>query len=218
MDQVKKGGAIMKISAEGVALIRKWEGFHSKAYKDPVGVWTIGYGTTRWASGVAVKQGDMISQADALKLLEKQINEHASTIPTYVKRQLSQCQFDALASFQYNLGKHILSTNKTLLNALNGGNWSVACSQMLLYNKGRINGVLTVLNGLTNRRKEEVAMFNKKQVIVTTSKHTSIVDYLKSKGMKSDFTTRSKLAIQYGIKGYIGSAEQNTKLLNLLQK
>lgn len=46
---------------------------------------------------------------------------------------------------------------------------------------------------------------------------TSIVDYLKSIGMPSDFASRAKLAQQYGITDYRGTAEQNIKLLNLLK-
>ncbi len=45
----------------------------------------------------------------------------------------------------------------------------------------------------------------------------SIVDYLKSIGQASDFTTRTKLATQSGISGYLGTAEQNTQLLNILR-
>lgn len=46
----------------------------------------------------------------------------------------------------------------------------------------------------------------------------SIVDYLKSINKPSDYTSRSVLAGQYGIKGYTGTAEQNTQLLGTLNK
>jgi hypothetical protein len=46
---------------------------------------------------------------------------------------------------------------------------------------------------------------------------TSIVDYLNSIGQASDFNTRSKLAQQYGITNYTGTAEQNLSLLAKLQ-
>lgn len=42
----------------------------------------------------------------------------------------------------------------------------------------------------------------------------SIVDYLKSIGQPSDFTSRSQLASQNGITGYRGTASQNIDLLN----
>lgn len=45
----------------------------------------------------------------------------------------------------------------------------------------------------------------------------SIVDYLKSQGQASDYATRAKLAAEKGISGYTGTAEQNNKLLSVLQ-
>jgi DNA replication initiation complex subunit (GINS family) len=45
----------------------------------------------------------------------------------------------------------------------------------------------------------------------------SIVDYLKSIGQPSDFASRKKLAEQYGIKDYRGTAQQNLQLLALLK-
>lgn len=45
----------------------------------------------------------------------------------------------------------------------------------------------------------------------------SIVDYLASRGQDSSYKNRKKLAEQYGISGYTGSANQNTQLLNTLR-
>lgn len=47
---------------------------------------------------------------------------------------------------------------------------------------------------------------------------TSVVDYLKSTGKDSSFSSRSALAAQYGISGYTGTGAQNTQLLNALKK
>ena len=47
--------------------------------------------------------------------------------------------------------------------------------------------------------------------------NTSIVDYLKSQGQDSSYASRKKLAEQYGIGGYSGTAAQNTALLNALR-
>ena len=46
---------------------------------------------------------------------------------------------------------------------------------------------------------------------------SSIVDYLNLTGQPSDFSSRAKLAQQYGIPNYTGTAAQNTQLLNLLR-
>lgn len=46
---------------------------------------------------------------------------------------------------------------------------------------------------------------------------SSIVDYLSSTGGATDFASRATLATQKGIKGYTGSAAQNTQLLKALR-
>lgn len=45
----------------------------------------------------------------------------------------------------------------------------------------------------------------------------SIVNYLSSAGQPSDYASRAKLAASKGIQGYVGSAQQNTQLLNMLR-
>jgi len=47
--------------------------------------------------------------------------------------------------------------------------------------------------------------------------NVSVVDFMNSKGLKSDFNTRKSLAQQYGIKDYKGTAEQNMQLLSQLK-
>lgn len=184
----------MKISNNALQLVAKWEGFRDKAYKCPAGVWTIGYGSTKWGNGAPVKQGDSITKEEAWELLRKQVQEHADTIEQYVKVKLSQNQYDALASFQYNLGKHILK-DSYLLTYLNAKQWDKAANSMLQYNKARVNGVLTVLKGLDNRRKEEVALFNKVVPQATTSiKSTS---FTSNKVLKVGSTVKLKEAKDY---------------------
>lgn len=51
-----------------------------------------------------------------------------------------------------------------------------------------------------------------------TGKSGSLVDALKSIGVNSSFSNRSKIARKNGIKVYLGTAGQNKKLLNLLKK
>ena len=36
----------MRITSAGLDLIKRFEGFRSNAYRDAVGIWTIGYGHT----------------------------------------------------------------------------------------------------------------------------------------------------------------------------
>lgn len=48
-------------------------------------------------------------------------------------------------------------------------------------------------------------------------KNMSVVDYMKSKNMDASYSNRAKLAKQYGIKNYSGTAAQNVELLNKLK-
>lgn len=51
----------------------------------------------------------------------------------------------------------------------------------------------------------------------TTYAGNSIVDYLKSAGKATDFTSRAQMAAEQGIANYKGTAEQNLQLLNKLR-
>jgi hypothetical protein len=50
-----------------------------------------------------------------------------------------------------------------------------------------------------------------------TPPQVGVADYLASQGQPSSFSERAKLAEQYGIQNYTGTAEQNTRLLGILQ-
>lgn len=146
----------MKTSQNGIDLIKKFEGCRLKAYDDGTGTWTIGYGTTEPINGKPIVKGMEITQKQAEELLAKNLTTYERAVDN-LGINFNQNQFDALVSFCYNLGTGIFKG--TLLQALkNGDNESVA-NQMLLYNKARINGILTELPGLTKRRKAEASLF-----------------------------------------------------------
>ncbi|MFM7238642.1 MAG: lysozyme, partial [Cyanobium sp.] len=93
-------------------MIRKWEGLHRlladgriEAYRDPVGIWTIGYGSI-WQPEArrAVREGDVISKAQADQWLEQEVRDKAKGVAPLCSAPLTQSMFDALVSFAYNLG------------------------------------------------------------------------------------------------------------------
>ena len=59
---------------------------------------------------------------------------------------------------------------------------------------------------------------NAKRVPAQSDRLTSIVDYLNADGVNSSFANRKELAHGMGIRNYIGSAQQNTQLINLLRQ
>jgi GH24 family phage-related lysozyme (muramidase) len=150
----------MNISQNCLDLIKKWEGFRAKAYLDPVGIPTIGYGTIRYPNGQKVQRGDNISEPEAEDLLKLKCDEFAEVVNREVVVTLNQNQFDALVSFCYNVGARAFQES-TLLKKLNAGDYKGAAEQFLRWNKATKNGVKVVLDGLTNRRKDEKALFEK---------------------------------------------------------
>lgn len=146
----------MNISTNGINLIKKYEGCSLTAYLCPANVWTIGWGTTEPINGVKIHKGMTITQKQADDLLLANLKSYERAV-NKLGVVFNQNQFDALVSFCYNLGTGIFTGN--LLQAIQTKNWNSVASQMKLYNKARVNGVLTELKGLTKRRNEESALF-----------------------------------------------------------
>lgn len=137
-------------SGKGLALTEQWEGCRLTAYQDQVGVWTIGYGHT----GADVTPGLAITQQQAEALLAKDVLTAARCVNTMVKLQLTQCEFDALVDFVFNLGTGAFSRS-TLLADLNSGNLAGAAAQFESWD--RAGGV--VVAGLLRRRQAEAGLF-----------------------------------------------------------
>ena len=144
----------MQTSDKGIALIKQFEGCKLTAYRDSVGVWTIGYGWTQPVDGKPIRAGMTIKQETAERLLKTGLVSYESDVSRLVKVGLTQGQFDALVSFTYNLGARSLSTS-TLLRKLNAGDYAGAADEFLRWNKAGGK----VLNGLTSRREAERALF-----------------------------------------------------------
>jgi lysozyme len=144
-------------AAQGVSdlsLIKDFEGVRLTSYQDVVGVWTIGYGHTKTA-----KPGMRITMYGATELLRQDLRWVEKAIKKNVKVPLTQNQYDALASWVFNLGETNLRSS-TLLKKLNAGDYTGAGQEMLRWNKAGGK----VVRGLTRRREAEVALWtsNKK--------------------------------------------------------
>ncbi len=146
-------------SKGGLELIKGFEGVRLKAYRDTAGVWTIGWGSTRWADGTPVKRGDKLVNTDcADDLFDLTIKQYVNDIRLLVKVPLTQNQFDALVSFQYNTGG---LAGSTLLKLLNSGDYQGAADQLLLWDKvtDPVTGQKKPFAVLTERRKKERKLF-----------------------------------------------------------
>ncbi len=111
----------MKMSAAGRAALIKREGVRLKAYKDSVGVWTIGVGSTyNFDKGRKVKKGDFITKETAVKWLQKEDEQIIQQLNFYIKKPLNPDQSAAIVDYTYNRG--IGNLLKTQLDELINSN------------------------------------------------------------------------------------------------
>lgn len=132
-----------------VNFVKEKEGFRMNAYQDAVGVWTIGFGSTK-----GVKEGDHISLENAEKLLSEELRGYQAYVERYSVRvgyHWNENQVEALTSFIYNLGKGAL--NQVTQDGTRSD--EVIAEKMLLY----VNAGGRPLPGLITRRKEESDRF-----------------------------------------------------------
>lgn len=132
------------------ALIKRFEGLRLEAYRDVVGIPTIGYGHTK-----GVKMGDVCTEEQADKWLEEDAEEASRAIKRCVKVPLNENQYSALLSFTYNVGAGALERS-TLLTLLNEKHYESAGDQLMnwVYAGGR------KIQGLINRRKAEQELWD----------------------------------------------------------
>ena len=133
------------ISAACLVGIATHEGYRSEAYKDTVGIPTVGFGET-----AGVKMGDKTTPERALVQLLESIEKHADAIRQCIKVPLYQHEFDAYVSLAYNIGAGNFCRS-TLVKKLNAKDYAGACEEIKRFN--RAGG--KVLSGLTRRRQKE---------------------------------------------------------------
>jgi GH24 family phage-related lysozyme (muramidase) len=164
------------ISAAGVDLIKGFEGFIPKLYNDPAGHCTIGYGTLLHKGNCdgrasETPYADGVDEAKATQLLTEEGARFATVIQNNVKVSLNQNQFDALASFSYNIGEGAFRAS-TLLKVLNKGDYDSVPGEMKRWTKATKDGKVIELPGLVKRRAAEAALFQ--QAPASTSQSFSV--------------------------------------------
>jgi len=169
--------ALREMPQEGIELIKSFEGIpdgdpgtvNLDPYLDPLDIWTIGWGHAVVSNGVMVRGaankalakslfpgGITLQQAETL--LRGDLVSRTADVLRLVQVPLGDNQFGALMSFVFNCGAANFA-GSTLLKLLNAGNTAGAADQFLVWNKGRKDGVLVELPGLTRRRRAERALF-----------------------------------------------------------
>lgn len=147
----------MITSQSGRNLIKAFEGFVDHSYQDSVGIWTIGYGTTR-VNGSPVQPGMTCTSAQAEQYLTADLAAAEHCVNSKTTQPLAQNQFDACVSLSYNIGCANFS-GSTLLRMINAGDLDNAQPQFLRWNKAHSANGYVALKGLTRRRLAEAALF-----------------------------------------------------------
>lgn len=144
----------MQITDEGLALIKRFEGFRPRAYRCPAGVWTIGYGHTSSAGPPAVSADMAVDETMAETILRRDVEQFAAAVRTSLTRRLDDRQFSALVSFAYNVGIGNFRSS-SVLRAVNAGDFDAVPRRLQLWNKAGGK----VLAGLVRRRGAEAELF-----------------------------------------------------------
>lgn len=150
-----------RVSKDGCRFIADHEGRVNKAYRDPIGVVTIGVGFTNrskaflsyWKKkyGRPLRMGDYISNKEMDDILSVIIDaEYGKAVNRDISSNLPQHQHDAMCSFTFNLGPGAAKWRPGRF--LKTGNIKAAANAM---RSGYNTAAGKVFRGLTRRRKEE---------------------------------------------------------------
>lgn len=101
----------MQVNSLGLSLIKTFEGCRLNAYKDPVGIWTIGYGST----GPEIKEGLKWTALQAEDRLRLDLSKFEKGVKSLAKVDLNENEFSALVCFSYNLGLNNLRVSHLML-------------------------------------------------------------------------------------------------------
>lgn len=117
-------------TAEGLALIERWEGFRGAPYLDAVGIPTIGYGTIRYPGGAPVTLEDQpVTEEEGAHMLLDHVSRIACpAVLRLIAVPLTDAEYDALVSFVYNLGGGALQAS-TLRSRVNRGDYGGAARE-----------------------------------------------------------------------------------------
>ncbi|QYW05815.1 lysin [Vibrio phage vB_VpaP_G1] len=143
----------LETSPEGLKLLAGYEDCTLTAYKDHVGVPTIGVGSTG-----CVTMGDTITLEEAAERFVQDVKEAEQCVITYFNgAEMPQPVFDSVTSLVYNVGCYGTRWNRkqdrpTYINMYaNSGDWYKVCYRLGDFTKA--GGVVS--KGLVNRRTEE---------------------------------------------------------------
>ena len=201
----------MKITREGLDLIKAHEGLRLEAYKCPGGEWTIGYGHTSLAGDPKVVRGMTIDTGEANSILVRDLQKFCGFVDSAVKVPLTPNQYSALVSFCFNVGPENFK-GSSVLKMVNAKKFDLVPARLALWNKA--DG--KVLPGLVRRRAEEGALFlsDSKTALVEMTPETVITPQV---GKPVYASTTNIAAVAVGAAGATSTAAQVTSDMGVIK-
>lgn len=153
----------MQINQAGLDIIKFYEGLEDgdlyspglDPYLDPVGIATIGWGSTYDLSGQRITlDHPAITRQMAEKYLRAGLANAEDYLAHAVSSELTSNQFSALVSLVYNIGSGNFQAS-TLRAKLNRGDYEGAAHEFWKWRRARGQ----ILPGLVKRRKAEELLF-----------------------------------------------------------
>ena len=142
------------LNTQGINFIIAEEGIRLSPYLDSVGVPTIGIGCTWYPGGRRVSMKDKpISRDLAITMFQKVVASYEKTVNDFVRKDITQNQFNALVSICYNIGQGAFAKS-TLLRLVNANPADPRITQAFLM--WRNAGGKPIL---LNRRKREAFLY-----------------------------------------------------------
>lgn len=145
----------MKLSAEGIRLIKRFEGVRNRPYRCSAGLWTVGVGHLIGDGKLLPDSWNRtFTEEEINALLLRDLNRFERGVRMYIKVPLRQSEFDALCSFSFNLGLGTLQRS-TLRQKINRNDKEGAAKEILKYCRAGSK----IIKGLQRRREAEYKMF-----------------------------------------------------------
>lgn len=142
-----------ELSAILKPLIKQFEGLRLVAYKDPVGLWTIGWGhrCLAFQAPITLNGAEDLLDQDMQLAYNQLIQKSPSLLKESWGRQA------ALTDFVFNLGVERYQSSK-LHKFVDSKDWQEAAQQLELWDHGHVHDKVVVLPGLLARRKAEIGL------------------------------------------------------------
>lgn len=149
---------LVECNAEGIALIKEFEGLRLEAYRCPAMKWTIGYGHT----GSNIKEGSTITETIANRLLRSDIDNIHIKLKSMIKTPLNENQWSAIVCLVFNVGIYAFQKSR-LLKCINANQPNCVREEWIAWchYKEFWSGKMIESDGLKRRRKAEYELFIK---------------------------------------------------------